>query len=330
MKTTPPHRLRRRALLGLTALAAALAPAAYAAEYPERSIRVIVPYAPGGATDVVARLVSQKLSDALGQPVVIENKAGANGTIGTEQVARATPDGYTLLLTTAGAQTLATVIYKANYDPIKSFEPISLISNIGFVMVVNPSKVQAKTLKEFVTQAQAQDKTKPTSFSAGSSMINLIGEQFKATISTPQMINVQYKGTGPQMQAVVGGEVDMTIDPFNSLQMIRTGKLRPLGVLSEKRSPSLPDVPTMKEQGYPDMVFNSWAALLAPAGTPPAIVQRLQNEIIKVVALPEVRQQMASIDYEPVGSTAEQLAATIAEDTARWRKIVKDTGFKTE
>ncbi|MDR1967297.1 MAG: tripartite tricarboxylate transporter substrate binding protein, partial [Burkholderiaceae bacterium] len=285
---------------------------------------MIVPFAPGGATDVVARIMSQKLGEALKQPVIVENKSGANGIIGTEAVAKAAPDGYTLLLNTAGAQTLSPVLYKANYDPLKSFAPISQIANIGFVMVVNP-KVPAKTLKEFV--ALAHGGTQHMGFSAGSSMIGLIGEQFKTTIGAPGMVYVPYKGTGPQMQAVVGGEVDMTIDPFNSLEMIRAGRLRPLAVLSEKRSPSLPDVPTAKEQGY-DMVFNSWAALLAPAGTPPAIVQRLQTETARIVALPEVREQLAHIDYEPIGSTPEQLAATITEDTARWRKLVKDTNFK--
>ncbi|MDR2991718.1 MAG: tripartite tricarboxylate transporter substrate binding protein [Burkholderiaceae bacterium] len=327
MPIAPCQRLRRRALLlGLAACAAGSVLTAQAADqYPSRPIRMIVPFAPGGATDVVARLVSQKLGQALKQPVVVENHPGANGIIGTDFVARAVPDGYTLLLNSAGAQTLSPVLYKeAKYDPLKSFVPISLISNIGFVMVVNPN-VPAKTLKEFVELAHSGKR--PMSFSAGSSMISLIGEQFKAIIGAPGMANIQYKGTGPQLQAVVGGEVDMTIDPFNSLQMIRAGKLRPLAVFSPKRSPSLPDVPTMKEQGL-DMVFNSWAGLLAPAGTPPAIVKRLEAEIAKIVALPDVREQFKRIDYEPVGGTSEQFAATITEDVARWRKTVKDTHFK--
>jgi tripartite-type tricarboxylate transporter receptor subunit TctC len=329
MNTIPFQPLRRRALLlGLAVCAAGSTLTAQAADkYPSRPIRLIVPFSPGGATDVVARLVSQKLGQALGQSVVVDNRPGANGIIGTDLVARAAPDGYTLLLNSAGAQTLSPVIYKeAKYDPLKSFVPISLISNIGFVMVINPS-VPAKTMKEFVALARNGNGTRPMSFSAGSSMINLIGEEFKAAINAPGMINIQYKGTGPQMQAVAGGEVDMTIDPFNSLQMIRAGKLRPLAVFSLKRSPSLPDVPTMKEQGF-DMVFNSWAGLLAPAGTPPEIAKRLQTEIAKIVAQPEVREQLARIDYEPVGGTSEQFAATITEDTARWKRIVQNTHFQ--
>ncbi|MDR0274467.1 MAG: tripartite tricarboxylate transporter substrate binding protein [Burkholderiaceae bacterium] len=328
MNAKPFQPLSRRALLlGLAAFSAGWTlPAQAADDWPSRPIRLIVPFSPGGATDVVARLVSQKLGEALKQSVVIENRSGASGMIGTEAVARAAPDGYTLLLNSAGAQTLSPVLYKANYDSLKSFAPVSLIANIGFVMVVNP-KVPAASVKEFV--ALARSGKRPMSFAGGSSLVSLIGEQFKITIGAPEMVNVQYKGTGPQMQAVVGGEVDMTIDPFNSLEMIRAGKLRALAVFSEKRSPSLPDVPTMKEQGF-DMVFNSWAALLAPAGTPPAIVQRLHTEIAKIVALPEVREQLARIDYEPIGGTPEQLATLIADDTARWRKIVKDTKFMAE
>ena len=327
--TTPFQPLPRRALLlGLAACAAGWSlPARAADEWPSRPIRLIVPFSPGGATDIVARIVSQKLGEALKQSVVVENRSGANGMIGTEAVARAAPDGYTLLLNTAGAQTLSPVLYKASYEPLKSFAPVSLIANIGFVMVVNP-KVPARSVKEFVELARSGKRH--MSFAGGSSMVSLIGEQFKLNIGTPDMVNVQYKGTGPQMQAVVGGEVDMTIDPFNSLEMIRAGKLRALGVLAEKRSPSLPDVPTMKEQGFDHMVFNSWAALLAPAGTPPAIVQRLNAEMTKIVAMPDVREQFAKIDYEPMGGTPEQLATLITDDTARWRKIVKDTKFMAE
>jgi len=328
MNTQPFQHLPRRALLlGLTALAASWAlPAQAQGEWPNRSIRVIVPFSPGGATDTVARIVSQKLGEALKQPVVVENRGGANGMIGTEAVARAAPDGYTLLLNTGGAQVLSPVLYKAKYDPLKSFAPISLIANIGIVMVVNP-KVPATSVKEFVDLARSGKRH--MSFAGGSSMVSLLGEQFKLNIGAPDMVNVQYKGTGPQMQAVMGGEVDMALDPFTALEMIRAGKLRALGVFSEKRSPSLPDVPTMKEQGF-DMVFNSWTALLAPAGTPPAIVQRLNAEMSKIVAQPEIREQFARFDYEPMGGSPEQLATLIETDTARWRKIVKDTKFMAE
>jgi len=315
---------RRRWLL-CAALSAGLPVTAWSDAYPSKPIRMVVPYAPGGATDVVARLVSQKLSEALKQPVVVENRPGANGIIGTDAVARAAPDGYTILLNTAGAQTLSPVLYKAGYDPLKSFAPVSLISSIGFVMVVHPS-VPAKTVQEFV--ALARSKSRPLSLSAGSSMIELIGETFKATAGTPDMVSVSYRGTGPQMQAVVAGEVDMTIDPFNGMAMIRAGRLRPLAVLSPKRSPALPEVPTMQEAGIQGLNFNSWAGLLAPAGTPKEIVERLNQEIVRIVAEPEIKARLAAIDYEAVGSTPEQFAAVIADDAARWARLVKDTNYK--
>ncbi len=316
--------VRRCLLLCLAALGCAPG-LAWSDSYPSRPVRLVVPFAPGGATDVVARLMARKLSEALKQPVVVENRPGANGIIGTDLVARAEPDGHTLLLNTAGAQTLSPVLYKAPYDVLRSFAPISLISTIGFVVVVHPS-VPATTMKEFV--ALARTRAQPVSFSAGSSMIGLIGEQFKSTIGAPAMLNVSYKGTGPQMQAVVAGEVDMTIDPFNALQMIRAGKLRPLAVLSPQRSPALPQVPTMREAGIEGMTFNSWAGLLAPAGTPAEIVRRLHEEVVRIVATPEVRAQLEAVDYEPVGSSPAQFAATIAEDTARWAQMVKNSNFK--
>ncbi|GAA5233974.1 tripartite tricarboxylate transporter substrate binding protein [Verticiella sediminum] len=293
--------------------------------YPDKPIRLVVPFSPGGATDVVARLLSQKLGEALGQPLVIENRPGANGIIGTDAVARAEPDGYTLLLNTAGAQTLSPVLYKTEYDALKSFAPISLIANIPFVIVVHPSR-PVENVQQLVDLVKKEGDR--MSFSAGSSMIALIGEQFKASIGSPGTINVPYKGTGPQLTAVVAGEVDFTFDPFNGLPMIQAGRVRPLAVLSSKRTASLPDVPTMEEAGFNDMTFNSWAALLAPAGTSPEIVQRLNQELIKILADEGVRKQLAAIDYDVVASTPEALGKVIADDEARWRRIVQDSGYQ--
>ena len=320
-------RLPFKSTLLLATLAAFASGAAWADDYPSRPIRMVVPYAPGGATDTVARLLSQKLSEALGQSVVVENKPGANGLIGTEAAARAEPDGYTLLLNTAGAQTLTPVLYKTNYQPLDSFEPITLIASIDFVAVVHPS-VPANTMGELVNLA----KTRPNSISmsVGSSMITLIGERFKSTIGAPNMISAAYKGTGPQLTAVLAHEVDMTFDPFNSMEMIKAGKLRPLAVLSPRRSPTLPDVPTMEEAGIPDMNFASWAALLAPAGTPQPIVERLHKETVKILQQPDVQQQLASIDYGIIGSTPAELGETIRQDVERWKAIVKESGYKVD
>ena len=318
--------LQRRSLV-LAAAAAALAPRAraQAADWPSRPIRLVVPFAPGGATDVVARLFAQRLADALKQPVVVDNKAGANGIIGTTEVARAAPDGYTLLMNTAGAQVLSPALYKAGYEPLASFAPVSLLAHIGLVLVVNPS-LGVSNVQDFIALARKPGKS--LNFAGGSSMISLIGEQLKATIGAGDMVVAAYKGTGPQLQAVVGGEADVSVDPFVGLQLIRSGKIKALAVLSPKRSPALPDVPTADEAGLKGMSFGSWAGLLAPAGTPPAIVKRLNAELLKILALPEVREQLAKIDYEPVGSSPEQFAQVIAEDAERWARLVKERNFK--
>lgn len=318
-----PH--RRTMLLGLAALAAASALPAHAADdYPARTIKIVVPYAPGGSTDVVARLLADKMAPTLKQAVVVENKPGANGMIGAEMVARAAPDGYTLFFPAGSVLGLTPLLYKANYDPVKSFAPISMVASWSLLLVAN-ANLPTPTLKDFVELARSGKR--PVNFAAGTSGYSLMCEQLKLSINAPQLLNVPYNGSGPQLQSVVSGQTDVMIDTFNSVQMIKNGKLRALGIFSEKRSPTLPDVPTMKEQGV-DMVSKGYAALLAPAGTPPAVVQRLQAEVARVVALPEVREQFARLDYEPVGGTAGELATAINDDIARYRKMVKDTNFK--
>lgn len=319
----PMRMLRRTVLVAAASLLAS--GAAWSQAYPSKPIRMIVPYAPGGATDVVARLVAQKLSIALKQSVVVENRAGANGMIGTEAVAKAAPDGYTLLMNTAGAQTLNPVLFKAGYEPLASFEPITLVANIGFVLVVHPS-LPVKTLQDYVALARA--KTRPMSFASGTAMIELVTQSFLSAAKVPDVVSVPYKGTGPQVTAVVGGEVEMTVDPFVSIPMIKAGKLRPLAVMSATRSPVLPDVPTMQEAGVPGLNFNSWAALLAPAGTPKDIVTRLYEEVSRIVATPEMRESLSKLDYEVINSTPAQLATVINDDVARWQKIVRETGYK--
>ena len=321
------HRSIPRRSIVLAAAAASLSPRAFAqaAEWPTRTIRMVVPFAPGGATDVVARLFAQRLADALKQPVVVDNKAGANGIIGTTEVARAAPDGYTLLMNTAGAQVLSPALYKAGYEPLASFAPVCLLANIGLVLVVNPS-LGVSNLQDFI--ALARKPGKALNFAGGSSMISLIGEQLKATIGAGDMVVAAYKGTGPQLQAVVGGEADVSVDPFVGLQLIRSGKIKPLVVLSKKRTPALPDVPTAEEAGLQGMSFGSWAGLLAPAGTPPPIVKRLNAELLQILALPDVREQLAKIDYEPVGSSPEQFAKQIADEAERWARLVKERNFK--
>ena len=318
----------RRQWMGHTlGVAGALAAPQWAlaqAKYPAKPVRVIVPFPAGGTTDIVARLVLQKLGDLVGQTFIVDNKGGANGMIGTAEAARAAPDGYTLLLNTAGAQTLSPVIYKANYEALASFEPITHICDVSFIVIAR-KELPVNSMQELIKLANGG---KPLSISSGSAMINLMGEEFKRIIKAPQTINAQYKGTAPQMQAVVSGEVDFSLDSFTSVEMIRAGRVKPLGVLSPQRAASFPDVPTLKEQGVEGMDFASWAGLLAPKGTPKEIVDYLAQQMDKVMQMPEVIAKLKSYDYIPHRTTRAEFAKLIDSDNKRWQRIVAETGFK--
>jgi len=314
----------RHLLLG-AALALPLLAAA-AELYPARPIRMVVPFGAGGTTDVVARLIAAKLGESLKQTVNIEPKPGANGIIGTDAVAKASPDGYTLLMTVASAQTLTSVLYKTPFDPVKDFAPISIVANPGGVFVVNAA-LPVRTMQEFAAEAR----TRPGRFSygAGTALLRLIGEQLKQAMQA-DITMVPYKGTGPQLAAVLGGEVDAVVDPFIGMQHVKSGKLRPLAVLMAKRSPLMPEVPTLEEAGIKGVSLDSWVALLAPAGTPPEIVARLAAEMKRIVALDDVRERLAALNYDPIGSTPAELARTIETDIAKWRRVVKESNYKPE
>ncbi len=311
--------------LGAAALVAVPTWAAAQQPYPIKPVRVIVPFAAGGTTDVVARLVLQKLGELAGQQFIVDNKAGANGIIGTDLVARADPDGYTLLINTAGAQTLSPVIYKAGYEALASFEPIAHICDVGFIVIAR-NDLPVSNMKELVALARS----KPLNASSGSSMINLMTDDFKRLIKAPQTVNVQYKGTSPQMQAVAAGEVDFSLDSFASTELIKGGKVKPLGVILPQRSESFPDVPTLKEQGIEGMDYASWAGLLAPKGTPKTIVTYLAQQMDKVLQMPDVQAKLKAANYVPRRSTPEEFGKLIAADNARWKRVVKETGFKIE
>lgn len=316
-----------RRCLVLLAFVCCLTPlAAWSDAYPSKSIRLVIPFSPGGATDVVARIVAQKLTDALKQSVVVDSRPGANGIIGTDIVAKAAPDGYTLLASVASAHTLNPSIYKLPYDPLKDFAAVSLVANLPIMVVAHPS-LPAKTIQEFI--ALAKSKPGQINFSSGTSLIQLTGELFKSATGT-NIVAIPYKGTGPQLTAVLAGEVSLTFDPFTALSQVKAGKLRALAILAPKRSPLLPDVPTLEEVGVRGVDVTSWVGILAPAGTPKEIVNRLQGEIAKIVAMPDVKERFASISYEPVGSTPEQFTNLIPVEIAKWAKVVKETNFKVE
>ena len=320
------HQARRLFLIAASAqLFLMAAGPAGAQQFPDKPIRLIVPFGPAGSADVVARLISEKLGQALGTSVLVENKPGADGTVGMQYVATAKPDGYTLLLNVGSAQTLTPVLNKASPNPVKDFEPVSLVSKLGFVIVVN-EKFPAKTFQEYVAYARANQSR--TSMSAGSSGVALMSEKFKKAVGIPDAVIANYKGPG--FTAVVTGEVDMTIDGFNALALIKAGKLRPLALLSPQRNPILPEVPTLDELGVKGMNFASWAGLLAPAGTPKPIIAKLHEAVVAVMADPAMVKRFGDYNHEVVAGTPAEFAAQIAADLKEWQDLVQSTGFRVK
>jgi tripartite-type tricarboxylate transporter receptor subunit TctC len=295
--------------------------------FPGKAIRWVVPFPPGGGADVTARTIAQKVSSNIGQPVIVDNRAGAGGNIGTEVVARAAPDGYTLLQTTNG-HAIQPNLRKLSWDPVRDFTPITLVSTYPLVIAVNPA-VPASSLRELVAYAKAN----PGKLSFGSSgtggPLHLGAEIFKKAAGV-DILHIPYKGNAPMTLAVVSGEVSMVFDSMTGpLPQIRAGKLRALGITGSRRVAVLPDVPTASESGVP-VVYEAWNGMLAPGGTPREIVARLREEIAKAVAAPEVRDRLSGLGYEPVTNTPEQFAALIAADLERFGRIIRETGVRAE
>jgi len=300
---------------------------AAAQSYPDRPIRWIVPFPPGGGADATARTISQKITDNTGKTILVDYRPGAGGNIGTEFVARAPADGYTVLQTTNG-HTIQPHLRKLSWDAIKDFTPITVVASYPLLIVVHPS-VPAQTLQELVAYA----KKNPGKLTYGSSgpggPLHIGAEIFKHTAGV-DILHVPYKGNAPMTLAVVSGEVSMVFDSMTGpLPHIRAGKLRALGYMGEKRSPQLPDVPTAKEAGIP-AVYAAWNGMLAPAGTPPEAIAWLHREIVKAVASPEVSGRLTSLGYVPGTMPQAEFAKTIATDLERFGKIIRDTGIKVE
>jgi tripartite-type tricarboxylate transporter receptor subunit TctC len=320
----------RSALRFLAALLAALAGAAVAQPYPAKPIRVIVPFAPGGNVDITARLVAPGLTEALGQPVVIENKPGAGGTIGADAVAKAAPDGYTLLMGSNSTFSVAPSLYPKNpYNPLSDFAPVAMIASAPFVLVTNPG-VAAKDARELVALAKASP-GKLTMSSAGTGSSNhLVGELFQE-ISGARFTHVPYKGSGQALTDLMGGQVNLHFDQITSAAShIQAGKLKALMVTAPQRVPMLPDVPTAAEAGYPSFEATNVTGLIAPAGTPREVVEKLNAAVQKVIAQPAVRAKFAEIGAQTTGGTPDQFAAYIREDLAKWTRIVKEANVKVE
>lgn len=314
----------------LTAALALTAPqAAQAQAYPSKPIRLVLPFPAGGPTDIVGRILGQKLSDALGQPVVQDNRPGAGGNLGADQVAKSPPDGYTLLLSSPSISISPSLYKKMPYDPQKDLAPISLIAGIPNVMLVHPS-VPAKTLKEFVALAKARP-GKLNFGSGGAGTTNHLASELLKTLTKTDIVHVPYKGSNQAMLALLGGEVDMVVIAVPpALPQIEAGRVRPLAVLNENRVATLPKVPTSKEAGIDNFVVPVWYGILAAGNTPREIINRLNTELGKIVAMPDVKERFAAAGVEPYHSTPERFASFIKSEAVRYGQVIKNAGIQPE
>ena len=314
----------------LVALFAAVSLTAVAQDYPNKPIKLVVPFAPGGVTDTSGRIIAEALSKRLGQTVIVENQAGASGNIGTTRVAQSAADGYTLLLGFDGTMAINPHVFtKTGFDGPKDFAPITKIGDATLILVAHPS-VPARDLQALV----AYSKTVPGGLSYGTSgnggTPHLAGEMLKQR-SGAALTHIPYKGGGQALQDVIGGQIPLVYTAIaGALPMVKAGRVNAIAVSSAKRDAALPSVPTMKETGYPDMVVDSWVALLAPAKTPVAIIEKLQRETAAALAQPEVRDRLLGLGITPVGNTPEEFGAQWRADLAKFEAVVKAAAIKAE
>ena len=316
------------AIVGAVLLIGAMVSPLCAQTYPNKPIRFILPFAPGGSFDILGRIIGPKLAERLGQPVVPENRPGAGGNVGAEVTAKARPDGYTILLTGTTISLSPSLYRKLNFDPMKDFTPVSLVSQTPLVVVVKPS-LPVKNLKEFVEYARAN----PGKLNFGSGGIastpHLAGELLKS-LAKIDIVHVPYKGVGPALIGLMGGEVDMVpASASAALPHVQSAKMRALAVLSNERIRSLPNVPTAKEAGIDNFDVTMWYGILAPAGTPRDIVSRLNAEWITIAAIPDTIEKIQKVGFEPMSRTPEQFAGFFRAEIARWSRVIKEANIPT-
>lgn len=304
--------------------------AASESNYPQRPVRMIVPFPPGGANDIVARLVAQRLNERWGRPVVIDNRGGAGGNIGTELGVKAAPDGYTLLVGSVSTLASNVGLYpKLPFDPRRDLAPVTLIATVPSILVVNPS-VAAASVQELIQLARATPKRLNFSSFGDGSSAHLMGEMFKS-MAKIDIVHVPYKGGGPALVAVVSGEVQMGFSNLSvALPQVKAGKVRGIAVTSAKRAMALPETPTIAESGLADFEASTWVGIVAPVGTPRALIQRINRDIHSVIAEPEMKNQLLSRALEPAASTPEAFARQIRTDIERWSKIIREVGVRAE
>lgn len=294
-----------------------------AQNYPIKAIRFIVGFAPGGPNDIVARIVGQKLTESFGVPVTVDNRPGADSMIGTQLAARSAPDGYTISMISASATIHPSVYTNVPYDVAKDFSHVSLLASTDFIVVVNPA-MPVKSIKDLIALAKARPGQLNFASSGTGGTLHLAGELFKS-LAHVDMNHVPYKGGAPAANDVIGGQVELMFSPIPvAMPHVKSGRLRMLAVTGAKRWPTLPKVPTVAEAGVPGYEATGWYGIVAPARAPTAIVVRLNQEIVKMLALSDVRQQFASFDLEPIGSSPEQMASHVNAELAKWANVVRD------
>ncbi len=321
----------KKALRIAIAMLVAAVPSLAAAEYPDRPIRLIVPYPPGSSTnDILGRALALRLSAVLGQQVVVDNRSGASGNMGSELVAKAMPDGYTLLVGVAGPLAVGPAVYKnLGYDPIKDLAPIAMYAAVPYVLVVNPA-VPANNVRELIALARAKPGQLNFASSGSGGSPHLCGELFKA-VAGIDIVHIPYKGAGMAMIDVLSGQIPMICTGATALSAhIKAGRLRPMGVASLKRSALMPDLPTIAEQGLPGFEVNSWSGLLAPAKTPEPIIRKLYEAVAKIIATDDMKSFLASVGAEPALMNPRDFGAYLKVDTARWAKVVKAANLKID
>ena len=319
----------------LTFLAAALllpcaAMAQVEAKWPTKSVKWVVPFPPGGAMDVIARTLGDRLAQDLGQPFVIENRPGAGGNIGADFVAKQPADGHTIMITSIGMATNKALYVKLSYDPVKDFAPVSLLAVVPNVLVVNTARSADKSVQDVLAHAR-RDPGKLTYASAGNgTSIHLAGEVF-ASMAKLQLLHIPYKGSGPAVTDMLGGQVDLMFDSITSARPhILSGKLQALGVTSARRSSALPDVATIAEAGIPGYEVSPWFAVFAPAGTPGGVVAKLNKALVAAMRQPEILKKIESVGAEPIGSTPQALAEHLNKELVRWGALIKEREIRLD
>ncbi|HJY79398.1 MAG TPA: tripartite tricarboxylate transporter substrate binding protein [Burkholderiales bacterium] len=297
--------------------------------YPSRPVKFILPFPPGGGTDILGRVIAERLSTSLGQPVVTENRGGAGGNVGAEAAAHSAPDGYTIVLVAPSLAISPSLYSKLNYDPVKDLTPISLVATVPNVMITNPS-VEAKNLQEFIALARSRPGAMNYGSGGAGTSNHLAGELFNI-VTGAKLVHVPYKGVNLAMQGVLAGEIQLVfIGIPAALPHIKAGKLRALALVAPQRSPALPEVPTVAEAGLKDFEVTTWYGVMAPSGTPRPIITRLNGELVKIMHTPDVKERLAAMATDPLTSTPEEFAAYLKQEIAKWGDVVRKANLKAD